>query len=186
MSSSPALSQVTSFQRQDLKITTVGDGSSVPLSSRLSILSSEPGTPNCCVQKTSGIGDSAPNLRDGEPVPYTQMFPSAPNIKATDTILSVICGFCFLMFWPRQCWAMLSPRFAHLLSTRMGPVLGKRRNDRPHPETANFSGFAKQNCANAARKGKFAGSKAAASYSRSFFNEMLLTFDPSLRRPKTF
>jgi hypothetical protein len=49
---------------------------------------------------------------------------------------------------------------------------------------ANFSGFAKQNCANAARKGKFAGSKAVALYRRSFIGEMLLPFDPCLRHPK--
>ena len=47
MSSSPALSQVTSFQRQDPLISFFW----MKLPSRLSILSSEPGTPNCCVQK---------------------------------------------------------------------------------------------------------------------------------------
>jgi len=68
----------------------------------------------------------------------------------------------------------------------MGPLLGKRRNDRPHPETANFSGFAKQKRRDATGVRKFAGSKAVALYSRNFFGEMPLPFDPSLRRLRTF
>jgi len=63
-----------------------------------------------------------------------------------------------------------------------GLAVGKRRN-KPIGG-ANFSGFAQRKRRDATGVRKFAGSKAVALYSRGFFGEMLLSFDPGLRRPK--
>jgi len=70
--------------------------------------------------------------REIDDLPYEDILYTYIKQKAPDTISGNL-RLLHIKFWLRQCWAMLSPRFARLLSTRMGPVLGERRDDRPHP-----------------------------------------------------